>query len=402
MNLQKWFKRLAVLLLGLLVMVGICGVWAIMFLSYGVTTVRDMGSADGSIFKFREQVRNGALPGPRIFAAGPVLDGSPAAFPSNRVVTTPEEARQAVDEAAAQGADFIKAYHMLSPECIAAIKEQAITHGLRVVGHVPLTTPVESGLIEDVQHLTGIPVSPDLQALLDDRAEWSLEDALKIDDARIDALAEAFLKNNTAYTPTMINPRMRRKQGGAVADSQDDAIEILPTLWKDTWGFIFGTPFTPGTAGEKEFEQQRKKFKEVTFKLYRAGVEIHAGPDAMMPYVVPGKSLHGELEELVDAGLSTEEAFAVATSVAGAWLADDGLGQVVAGGPADFLIFSADPIENMENLDTLAAVVADGRLYTRAYLDQSIETYRDHFHGNLYESVMGLPMKLGQRFYAPD
>ena len=47
----------------------------LLHLSYGVTTVRDTGSIDGSVLKTRARIAAGELAGPRIFACGPLIDG---------------------------------------------------------------------------------------------------------------------------------------------------------------------------------------------------------------------------------------------------------------------------------------------------------------------------------------
>jgi cytosine/adenosine deaminase-related metal-dependent hydrolase len=67
----------------------------------------------------------------------------------------------------------------------------------------------------------------------------------------------------------------------------------------------------------------------------------------------------------VEAGIPLEEVWKLATSGNGAAL-KPGLGRLDPGAPADFLIFRKDPTQDLANLSTLEAVVADGRLYTRA------------------------------------
>jgi imidazolonepropionase-like amidohydrolase len=87
--------------------VGNIELWSLLLLSHGVTSVRETGSIDGSIFEVRAAIRRGARPGPRIFACGEILDGPDPSFPSNRVVRTASEAREAVRDLAARGADCV-------------------------------------------------------------------------------------------------------------------------------------------------------------------------------------------------------------------------------------------------------------------------------------------------------
>lgn len=49
-----------------------------LFLRFGVTSIRDLGSEPDYILRVRDDERQGRLKAPRIFAAGPLLDGTPA------------------------------------------------------------------------------------------------------------------------------------------------------------------------------------------------------------------------------------------------------------------------------------------------------------------------------------
>ena len=91
-----------------------------LFLANGVTTVRNM---DGRpyIVEWKRQIELGALMGPAIYTAGPLLDGDPPLRPDNTVVRNGAEARAAVLDQKAAGYDFIKVYTNLSAEAYRAI-----------------------------------------------------------------------------------------------------------------------------------------------------------------------------------------------------------------------------------------------------------------------------------------
>jgi imidazolonepropionase-like amidohydrolase len=70
--------------------------------------------------------------------------------------------------------------------------------------------------------------------------------------------------------------------------------------------------------------------------------------DTSNPYVVPGASLHRELELLVEAGLSPRAALAAATQTAAAFLGQGGtLGTLEVGKTADLLVLGADPVASI-------------------------------------------------------
>jgi imidazolonepropionase-like amidohydrolase len=138
--------------------------------------------------------------------------------------------------------------------------------------------------------------------------------------------------------------------------------------------------------------------KEVVRQLQLYGVRLHTGTDtAGMPFVVPGASLHEELGHFVDAGLTAEQAWIAATSAPAESLGVPGLGRVAAGMLADLAIFRADPTRDIAALSTLEAVVAQGRLYTRAALYDALERHRRAFESPLYERLSMALTELGMR-----
>src|SRR4030095_4072666 len=77
---------------------------------------------------------------PRIFFAGPLLDGATPVWPAMSImVDTPERARAAVEFLASQGVNFIKVYNWVPEASLRVILDTAHRFGLRVTGHVPRT-----------------------------------------------------------------------------------------------------------------------------------------------------------------------------------------------------------------------------------------------------------------------
>lgn len=90
---------------------------------------------------------------------------------------------------------------------------------------------------------------------------------------------------------------------------------------------------------------------------YEAGVPIYCGTDAggMLPH---GLVVH-EIRALCEAGLSTVDALA-----AGSWAARDWLGLpgLVAGAPADAVLYDADPRKDLSTLDCPTRILLRGRV----------------------------------------
>jgi hypothetical protein len=364
----------------------------LLYLAYGVTAVRDAGSFDGSIFNLRSRVARGELAGPRIFACGPVIDGDPPTWPGipgfvvahNRV-----EAERAADQAAAKGADCIKAYQNLTPDALNGLRDAATRHHLPLIGHVPFAVPLERAHLDDIQHLTGVPLvawkrsSSSTEGLRELLHEWE-----GIDDAWIDAVVRISIEQHLTHTPTIIViDQITRLVDYPALLGEPDA-HMLPRyyrelLWKPGGSFNAQAFVSPPP---QDPDRIRVKVRALVGKLHDAGVTLHVGTDTLNPFVVPGVSLHRELRNFVESGFTPEEALAAATSGNGAALPEPGLGTIAEGAPADLIVLHDDPTRDLAALSTIEAVIANGRFYSKATLEAALARYRAKL-GGLSDSV---------------
>ena len=92
---------------------------------------------------------------------------------------------------------------------------------------------------------------------------------------------------------------------------------------------------------------------------------ILAGSDfAGMPYVYPGIGLHQELKLLTKVGLSDYEALKTATINPAIFMSKQNLyGSIAAGKYADMLILEKNPLDNIDNLQTIELVITKGESF---------------------------------------
>ena len=111
-----------------------------LFLANGITSIRDMRSPlpVSETLGWRTKIANGTVLGPRIFAAGKLVDGPKPVWPGSVAVGSEEEAREAVDMLNEDGVDFIKVYSRLPRVAYFAVVAAAKMDGLSFVGHVPI------------------------------------------------------------------------------------------------------------------------------------------------------------------------------------------------------------------------------------------------------------------------
>ena len=88
---------------------------------------------------------------------------------------------------------------------------------------------------------------------------------------------------------------------------------------------------------------------------------------------MPGFSLHDELAELVDAGLTPMEALQSATLNAALYLGmTDAFGTVEAGKIADLILLEANPLDDIRNTQRIAAVILNGQLIEKRELQKML------------------------------
>jgi imidazolonepropionase-like amidohydrolase len=122
----------------------------------------------------------------------------------------------------------------------------------------------------------------------------------------------------------------------------------------------------------------RKRFiekeLEVVSAMHGAGIPFLAGTDTPPGvYVVPGFSLHEELQRFVAADFTPMEALQTATLNPAKFLGmDDRLGTIEKGKLADLVLLDANPLDDIRNTQNIAAVIVNGRYLSRADLDKML------------------------------
>jgi imidazolonepropionase-like amidohydrolase len=106
----------------------------------------------------------------------------------------------------------------------------------------------------------------------------------------------------------------------------------------------------------------------------RGGVLLTAGSDEPNPWIVPGPSLHTELELLVEAGLSPLEVLTIATRNGAESLGIlREVGTVSLGKRADLLVVDRDPTKDIRNTRAISLIIARGRVLHPSELLASLE-----------------------------
>lgn len=348
------------------------------YVAYGVTGVRDMGSDLDVLRRERDRIRRGESVGPRIVMAGPILDGPlgvpmPAAHRRWRIeLTDSVRARHVVDSLARAGADFIKVHERLSAPVYRAIVDQARRARLPFAGHVPTEVgplAVVAAGQRSVEHLVNVPIPCTAAESLALRARTPIEAIFgRCSSADLAPLYRRFVDSRVPNTPTLVV-----QQAIALRPDEhpgDPGTRHTPAPVRELMHEAgpFSGPLPPDDVRRRMRTVFEKRVRQVG-AMHRAGVPLLVGTDA--PGVAPGWSAHEELRLLVRAGLRPAEALRAATLEPARWIgATDSLGAIARGRRADLVLLDADPLADIGSTRRIRAVVADGRVYDRAALDE--------------------------------
>lgn len=344
---------------------------------FGVTTVRDTGGNLEQLVALRDRLAAGELAGPRLFFCGPLFDAPPVVWQGITVaVERSEQIEAAMPAIAAAGAVAAKIYVGVPPALTAEIVRVARAHGLPSTGDLGATSATEAiGVgIAGIEHASTAYldlVSPERQvsmALFHEqgpavwRREWNRGLAAADGDGpAARRLAELIAARDVAYDPTLVvldclghltEPR--------VAEAPE--VGLVPVELRNGWQERAEGRRTHWTPAD--FETSSRAFatmRTFTTTAYRAGARLLVGSDAPNPFVVPGVSLHRELELLVEAGVPPLEVLRLATLGNAASLgAENEIGTVAPGKKADLLLLEADPLADIRNTRRIRQVVQNG------------------------------------------
>jgi imidazolonepropionase-like amidohydrolase len=341
-------------------------------LLYGVTTVRETGDFLDEGIELKKELLSGSIPGPRIFACGPLLESSPRRFTSmSAVASNDAEARAEIDREVKAGVDFVKIYASVPPGLAKAFVEAAHAHNIRVLAHLGATTWKQAadlgvdGFVHAEPGPTDILNRNQLKEI-NLRKPDAFLDAFEIFDPHGPAVQELFQtmrRNRIANDPTMVVYRNNGADATFISELQGGEMKEVPSFMMESWNQELSVSPSPLS------EQQLTRMMMFVKAEYDAGVTLLVGSDFANPNTIPGLSLHQELELLVKAGIPPMTVLKMATHDAASWLKIlDKIGTVEPGKQADVVILNQDPLANIKNTRDIFSVIQAGRVVDKSRL----------------------------------
>ena len=365
-----------------------------LYLANGITGVREMGGdLIDLVLQWRSEVESGMRIAPHIVTCGPKLDGAKPRFPGSIAITTPEEARTAVQRVKAMRVDFVKVLDSspdIPHDAYLALLDEAKRQHLPVTGHVALTVTVAevSDAGQSIEHTRYFPgcvrnekeLKADRLAKRVTAGDYIVAVVDGYDPNMAEALFSRFAANHTWVTPTLASSHMFAYEDVERWDEDPRRKYLMPRIlasWEDRADSAATQTQQEAALLSSYRKKQFPHALESVRLMHKAGVSIMAGTDtgASNQNMFPGFSLHDELGFLVNGGLTPLEALQCATLNAAKWLNRmDTLGTVEPGKLADLVLLDADPIQDIHNTTKISEVFLGGKEFDRAALDQMLKT----------------------------
>ncbi|MGE0930563.1 amidohydrolase family protein [Peijinzhouia sedimentorum] len=338
-----------------------------LYVMHGVLTVRGMiGHPNHLVLK--EKIANGELVGPRIFAAGPSLNGTS--------VENPEKGRQMVKDQAAANYDHLKLHPGLDKPKFDAIAKTAQNEDIFYGGHVSVDVGLVHALAggyRSIEHMDGyIEALVSDKSLLDPQVSglFGVNLIEHIDRNKMDELVKMTKAQKTWIVPTQ--SLFERWMGPASAQEfeQMEEFKLMAVGTRANW-FRQKRMFDNSQPNKEKLEDYLAFRREMLMKLHNAGVPFVLGSDSPQILNVPGVATHHEMAALARAGMSPFEIYKTGTVNAAEYFEQkETFGQITVGADADLVLLNANPLEAVENFQTIEGVIVQGKFITKETLNQ--------------------------------
>jgi hypothetical protein len=343
-----------------------------LYLAAGVTTMRTTGSLEPyTDLMVKNRIDSGLMPGPALDATAPYLEGAPTIFAQMHELTGPDDATRLVDYWAAEGMTSLKAYMHISRAELAASITAAHAHHLKLTGHLcSVTWPEAIALgIDDFEHG---PIFTDTEFVSGKEADkcpargaasWA---SIDIHGPEVTKLIEDLVSHHVAVTSTLpvfeasVPGRPPLEQRTLDAMSAESAQSYLTARAR----IPLDSPINALFRKEMDFE----------LAFARAGGLLLAGPDPTgNGGVLPGFGDQREIELLVEAGFTPEQAIQIGTQNGAIFLGrQDQIGTLAPGKQADIVLIKGDPSKHIDDIENVETVFKNGIGFDSAKLVESV------------------------------
>ncbi|NJO01177.1 MAG: amidohydrolase family protein [Bacteroidia bacterium] len=305
-------------------------------LAYGITSTHDPSSNSEMAFSQSEMVKAGVMVGPRIYSTGTILYGADGDFKAP--INSLDDARSALRRTQAYGAFSVKSYNQprrnQRQQVIKAARELGVMVYPEGGSHFFHNMSMISDGHTSIEH--NIPVAP----LYKDVVQF-------------------WAASQTANTPTLIVCY------GAVSGEyywyQKTNVWEKDRLLRFTPRAIVDSRARHRTSiPDEEYDNGHILVSQSLKKLVDAGVDVCVGGHGQLQ----GLGVHWEIWMLAQGGMTPMECLRAATIHGAKYIGmDKEIGSLETGKIADLIVLDKNPLENIQNTESVKYTMINGRLY---------------------------------------
>jgi imidazolonepropionase-like amidohydrolase len=347
-----------------------------LYLALGVTTIRTTGSMEPyTDLELKKNIDAGKMPGPKMNATGPYMEGEGLPLIQVHQLTGPDDAVRTVDYWVAEGARSFKVYNFITRAELKAVIDTAHKHGIKVTGHlcsIGFREAAELG-IDDLEH--GLTVDtefhPDKKPDICPNPTQAAAAAakLEISSEPIQTTIKTLVDKHVALTSTL--PVFEQ----FVPSRPDEPQKVLDLLSDEARKAYQANRARIAQNQQSPWPVMFKKEMEFERAFVKAGGTLLAGLDPTgIGGTIAGFGDQREVELLVEAGFTPLEAIKIATLNGAEFLGEQAsIGSLAAGKQADIMLVKGDPSAKIEDIENVELVFKDGVGWDSKKLIESVK-----------------------------
>ena len=345
-----------------------------LFLSAGVTTIRTTGSVDAyQELNLKRQIDSLLIPGPTIVVTGPYLQGFGVGPGAMHPLSGADDARRMVRYWAEEGVTWFKAYTQISRADLGAAIDEAHKHGVKVTAHLCSVgfreavalgiDALEHGMLTNSEYYSG--KQPDVCPTVGDSVIYG---DLDINGSAVQQTIREMVAHHVAMTSTLDVFEL-----GSPSRVPFDQ-RVLDALYPEMSAQVARFYANGKTQNDRIHQVTFKKSMEFERAFVKAGGLLGAGSDPCCASAIAGYGDQRNLELLVEAGFTPEQAVQIMTSNGAKILGfDKKVGTVKAGMQADLILVTGDLVQSPSNIRNTEIVFRRGVGFDSAKLRESIK-----------------------------
>jgi len=370
----------------------------LLYLANGVTHIRELNGSEEHL-QWKAEIQAGR-PGPDMFVASRrhnsqgLLKGWFDRWTAKiNNVSDVDAVESGMITIMAKGYDAIKIYTFLENNHFKVFNEVAKKLDVQLLGHIPINMKLKEIWQSEMKELAH---TEELVKALDREfggyESKTAKEFLQFVQQRSNEIISHLLDQDMAVISTLALMERFPAQKSHVAEELRtvELAYVNPGIAEATYPAIRVMGWLPDVniyRLPEDYPSERVTGNLIYWKTYaranqmliqvmaEAGVRVLAGTDANVPIMVPGFSLHEELQSFAQAGMTESQALLSATSLPAEWMGVKS-GKVQAGYQADLLLLRANPLNDIKHTQSIDTVINNGRLYEREQLDNMLKAVK--------------------------